>query len=165
MVEAVYVWLKSLVHLALVVRCVELPVEYSELMGLVLGLTRYVYRRSRLAYVVGAVEEYEIPEKLDREALWKVYMLHKSQCLLHCVPNPRTKNCRDNPYCLERLGSEKWEKLVQKMEKEGKTSEKSNSRREVTVMPCGLVNLGNSCYLNSFLQVRSAMFCSSHPAL
>ncbi|KHN73078.1 Ubiquitin carboxyl-terminal hydrolase 48 [Toxocara canis] len=100
-----------------------------------------------------AVEEYEIPEKLDREALWKVYMLHKSQCLLHCVPNPRTKNCRDNPYCLERLGSEKWEKLVQKMEKEGKTSEKSNSRREVTVMPCGLVNLGNSCYLNSFLQI------------
>ncbi|VDK50656.1 unnamed protein product, partial [Anisakis simplex] len=101
------------------------------------------------------VEEYDIPDKLDHKALWKLYMLHKSQCFLHCVPNPRTKNCRDNPYCLERLGSEKWDKLVQKMVKEGKSSEKSSSRREVSTKPCGLVNLGNSCYLNSFLQKSS----------
>lgn len=99
------------------------------------------------------MEEYDIPEVLDLDAIWKIYMLHKSQCPLHCVPNPRTKNCRDNPYCLERLGSEKWEKLMQKMEKEGRSSEKSNNRRELASMPCGLVNLGNSCYLNSFLQI------------
>uniref|UniRef100_A0A915CIT3 Uncharacterized protein n=1 Tax=Parascaris univalens TaxID=6257 RepID=A0A915CIT3_PARUN len=42
------------------------------------------------------VEEYDIPEVLDLDAIWKIYMLHKSQCPLHSVPNPRTKNCRDN---------------------------------------------------------------------
>lgn len=65
----------------------------------------------------------------------------------------RTQNCRDNPYCLGRLGQQRWDKEKQQIDKEGKATAKCFSRRDVTKVPCGLVNLGNSCYLNSFIQV------------
>lgn len=60
------------------------------------------------------------------------------------------KNCRSNPYCIRRLGLDKFEKL--------KTQHSENStsdliRRDVDKEPCGLVNFGNFCYVNSFLQV------------
>ncbi|VDK68687.1 unnamed protein product [Onchocerca ochengi] len=94
----------------------------------------------------------EIPDKIDFNAAWKVYMLNKSACLLHYVPNPKTKNCRDNPYCLGRLGLEKWDKLLGCIKNENKISTDLD-RRDISKMPCGLVNLGNSCYVNSFLQI------------
>lgn len=68
----------------------------------------------------------------------------------------RTKNCRDNPYCLGRLGLEKWDKLLGCIKNENKTNTDLD-RRDIAKMPCGLVNLGNSCYVNSFLQVFSFM--------
>ncbi|VDN57650.1 unnamed protein product [Dracunculus medinensis] len=95
----------------------------------------------------------EIPNELTFEAAWKVFMLNKSACHLHSVPNPKTKNCRENPYCLERLGLQKWDKLLQNIENEKKVNEAMNGRRDIEKMPCGLVNLGNSCYVNSFLQI------------
>uniref|UniRef100_A0A915PF21 ubiquitinyl hydrolase 1 n=1 Tax=Setaria digitata TaxID=48799 RepID=A0A915PF21_9BILA len=96
--------------------------------------------------------ECEIPDEIDFDAAWKVYMLSRSVCLLHYVPNPKTKNCRDNPYCLGRLGLEKWDKLLSCIKNENKTSTELD-RRDIAKMPCGLVNLGNSCYVNSFLQI------------
>ncbi|VDK78693.1 unnamed protein product [Litomosoides sigmodontis] len=96
--------------------------------------------------------ECEIPDEIDFDAAWKVYMLNKSACLLHYVPNPKTKNCRDNPYCLGRLGLEKWDKLLACIKNENKTNTDLD-RRDIAKVPCGLVNLGNSCYVNSFLQI------------
>ncbi|KAL3998805.1 Ubiquitin carboxyl-terminal hydrolase family protein [Acanthocheilonema viteae] len=96
--------------------------------------------------------ECEIPDEIDFDAAWNVYMLNKSACLLHYVPNPKTKNCRDNPYCLGRLGLEKWDKLLGCIKNENKTNTDLD-RRDIAKMPCGLVNLGNSCYVNSFLQI------------
>uniref|UniRef100_A0AAF5PZ39 ubiquitinyl hydrolase 1 n=4 Tax=Wuchereria bancrofti TaxID=6293 RepID=A0AAF5PZ39_WUCBA len=96
--------------------------------------------------------ECEIPDEIDFDTAWKVYMLNKSACLLHYVPNPKTKNCRDNPYCLGRLGLEKWDKLLGCIKNENKTSTDLD-RRDIARIPCGLVNLGNSCYVNSFLQI------------
>ncbi|EFO21742.2 hypothetical protein LOAG_06743 [Loa loa] len=96
--------------------------------------------------------ECEIPDEIDFDAAWNVYMLNKPACLLHYVPNPKTKNCRDNPYCLGRLGLEKWDKLLSSIKNENKTSTDLD-RRDIAKIPCGLVNLGNSCYVNSFLQI------------
>ncbi|VDD90850.1 unnamed protein product, partial [Enterobius vermicularis] len=94
-----------------------------------------------------------IPDDLTYETAFKLYQLDKTECTLHSVPNPKTQNCRDNPYCLGRLGQQRWDKEKQQIDKEGKATAKCFSRRDVTKVPCGLVNLGNSCYLNSFIQI------------
>ncbi|VDN06745.1 unnamed protein product [Thelazia callipaeda] len=94
----------------------------------------------------------EIPDEINFSTAWDVYKLNKSACFLHYVPNPKTKNCRDNPYCLGRLGLEKWDKLLGCIKNENKTNTELD-RRDIMKMPCGLVNLGNSCYVNSFLQI------------
>ncbi|KAH8116817.1 cysteine proteinase [Phellopilus nigrolimitatus] len=66
------------------------------------------------------------------------------------------KRCRDNPYCLNYLGQEKWE------DEEGaeeaylkvhlKEEDPENNSRKRT-LPVGLKNLGATCYANAFLQV------------
>ncbi|MFH4973744.1 hypothetical protein AB6A40_000453 [Gnathostoma spinigerum] len=91
--------------------------------------------------------------RITLQAAQNVFMLYRGTCSLHSVPNPKTKNCRDNPYCIHRLGGEKWDKLLQKIECDGRKSLALNNRRDLDKVPCGLVNLGNSCYVNSFLQI------------
>ncbi|KAL5489782.1 hypothetical protein ACEPAI_4614 [Sanghuangporus weigelae] len=65
------------------------------------------------------------------------------------------KRCRDNPYCLNYLGQEKWEDE----DKAQETYLKLHLRRESPhslsrgTNPVGLKNLGATCYANAFLQV------------
>ncbi|VDL64342.1 unnamed protein product [Nippostrongylus brasiliensis] len=46
------------------------------------------------------------------EQAWIIHKLDCLGCLLHDVHNPKSTNCRDNPYCIKRLGLEKFEKLI-----------------------------------------------------
>uniref|UniRef100_A0A1I7WVQ9 Uncharacterized protein n=1 Tax=Heterorhabditis bacteriophora TaxID=37862 RepID=A0A1I7WVQ9_HETBA len=52
---------------------------------------------------------------------WVIYKLDCFDCTLHDVHNPKSVNCRDNPYCIKRLGLEKFEKLIK--------AEKANSAK------------------------------------
>ncbi|KJH44938.1 ubiquitinyl hydrolase 1 [Dictyocaulus viviparus] len=65
----------------------------------------------------------------------------------------RSTNCRDNPYCIKRLGLEKFERLIKAEKLNTAKVEESQKRRDILEVPCGLTNSGNFCYVNSFLQV------------
>jgi hypothetical protein len=87
--------------------------------------------------------------------------------LQNYVPTPnqkipiRAKNCKPNPYCIYRLGLEKFEKL-QQSQNSGNAAE-AMVRRNPEIQPCGLVNYGNFCYVNSFLQVLTCSINFARP--
>ncbi|WKX89009.1 hypothetical protein Q1695_008565 [Nippostrongylus brasiliensis] len=87
------------------------------------------------------------------EQAWIIHKLDCLGCLLHDVHNPKSTNCRDNPYCIKRLGLEKFEKLIKTEKLNTAKVEESQKRRDILEVPCGLTNSGNFCYVNSFLQV------------
>ncbi|KAJ1373144.1 hypothetical protein KIN20_035483 [Parelaphostrongylus tenuis] len=87
------------------------------------------------------------------EQAWIIYKLDCLACLLHDVHNPKSTNCRDNPYCIKRLGLEKFERLIKTEKLNSAKVEESQKRRNILEVPCGLTNSGNFCYVNSFLQV------------
>ncbi|KAK5986804.1 USP domain-containing protein [Trichostrongylus colubriformis] len=87
------------------------------------------------------------------EQAWIIHKLDCLGCLLHDVHNPKSTNCRDNPYCIKRLGLEKFEKLIKAEKINTAKVEESQKRRDILEVPCGLTNSGNFCYVNSFLQV------------
>lgn len=64
-------------------------------------------------------------------------------------------NCRSNPYCLERLGLEEFDKL---RSDRVVFEEKKIEKRDLENEPCGLFNLAATCYLNSFLQVSLTLY-------
>lgn len=87
------------------------------------------------------------------EQAWIIHKLDCLGCLLHDVHNPKSTNCRDNPYCIKRLGLERFEKLIRTEKLNTAKVEESQKRRDILEVPCGLTNSGNFCYVNSFLQV------------
>ncbi|CAI2313534.1 unnamed protein product [Caenorhabditis sp. 36 PRJEB53466] len=87
----------------------------------------------------------------------EVAKLDCQKCRLHeTTHNPkasRHQNCRDNPFCINRLGLEKFEKLINQELENREEAKKDQKRRDLNDQPAGLVNGGNFCYVNSFLQV------------
>ncbi|CAI4228114.1 unnamed protein product [Auanema sp. JU1783] len=83
----------------------------------------------------------------------ELYKLDSLECKLHDPGNSKPMNCRDNPYCINRLGLDKFMKLLKEEQQRNDKVLKGQKRRDTVDMPCGLVNTGNYCYVNSFLQV------------
>ncbi|GMR55691.1 hypothetical protein PMAYCL1PPCAC_25886, partial [Pristionchus mayeri] len=94
------------------------------------------------------------PGDVDAELVWTTYGLSQKTCGKHSgVSNPKATNCKENPYCLGRLGIEKFEKLIKKSEDLRNEKIVQSDRRDAAKQPCGLVNWANFCYVNSFLQI------------
>uniref|UniRef100_A0AC34R6P6 Ubiquitin carboxyl-terminal hydrolase n=1 Tax=Panagrolaimus sp. JU765 TaxID=591449 RepID=A0AC34R6P6_9BILA len=90
------------------------------------------------------------PAKITHNHLFNIYHLNEI-----CGPNKshpnkfKNTNCT-NPFCLLKIGLERWEKF----RKPPKTDEpKRDKPRDIQLQPCGLYNNANLCYLNSFLQI------------
>ncbi|CAO4361149.1 unnamed protein product [Caenorhabditis nigoni] len=84
----------------------------------------------------------------------EVAKLDCTRCTLHETShNPKPSNCRDNPFCISRLGLEKFDKLIALEQETKEEAKKDQKRRDLNEQPAGLINGGNFCYVNSFLQV------------
>ncbi|ETN73077.1 hypothetical protein NECAME_04385 [Necator americanus] len=92
-------------------------------------------------------------DEITFEQAWIIHKLDCLGCRLHDIHNPKSTNCRDNPYCIKRLGLEKFDKLIKQEKLNTAKVEESQKRRDILEVPCGLTNSGNFCYVNSFLQV------------
>ncbi|KAI0748066.1 cysteine proteinase [Daedaleopsis nitida] len=71
-------------------------------------------------------------------------------------PTCSVKACKQNPYCLNYLGQEKWEDADGAYESYIKTNQIGNnpvSESRDGQTPIGLKNLGATCYANAYLQV------------
>jgi len=65
--------------------------------------------------------------------------------------HPCRRNCRPNPSCLAGLGERVWLEAEDEEDESDGGEEDELARAEAT--PAGLRNLGNTCYVNSFLQI------------
>jgi uncharacterized UBP type Zn finger protein len=96
-------------------------------------------------------EALALPEVINHTACWKAYHLEETACVQHIPPNPKVKNCKNNPYCIHRLGLEKLEKALKDQPRDSQSA--TLTKRDIEQQPCGLLNYGNFCYVNSFLQI------------
>ncbi|KAL7283349.1 hypothetical protein ACG7TL_002778 [Trametes sanguinea] len=70
-------------------------------------------------------------------------------------PACTSRLCRQNPYCLNYLGQEKWEdadKAYQAYMKAHELGDNPNLHSRDSLTPIGLKNLGATCYANAYLQ-------------
>ncbi|CAD6184305.1 unnamed protein product [Caenorhabditis auriculariae] len=111
----------------------------------------------KLAFRQEAMEallELSSEKELTSEKCLEVAKLDCKLCTLHdASANPKPQNCRDNPYCIKRLGLEKFEKLIKAELSKSEKVKEEQKRRDLNDQPAGLINSGNFCYVNSFLQV------------
>lgn len=72
----------------------------------------------------------------------------------HVEPHCK-KNCKQNPKCYCGLGRAKWlaERDKSSADEDEEEDDESCFERRKTGLPIGLKNLGNTCYVNSFLQI------------
>ncbi|CAI5439140.1 unnamed protein product [Caenorhabditis angaria] len=101
-----------------------------------------------------ALLQLENDSQVTFEKAMEVAKLDCRQCKLHDIShNAKHQNCRDNPFCINRLGLEKFEKLINLEVQNREDARINQKRRDLNDQPSGLVNNGNFCYVNSFLQV------------
>lgn len=114
---------------------------------------KLAFRNEAIEALVNVDDESEIT---FQKALL-VAKLDCKRCNLHDAGhNPkafRSTNCRDNPFCIHKLGLEKFTKLMKQEQDTKEEAKKDQKRRDLNDQPAGLENAGNFCYVNSFLQV------------
>ena len=94
-------------------------------------------------------------DKIGDKHLDIVYRLDANIC-----QNGKCKaNCAINPYCLNGLGEKKLANLLQK--ETALTLERTEFFRNKDDY-AGLVNLGATCYINTYLQVKALNFKNDH---
>ena len=69
-----------------------------------------------------------------------------------CTSGSCKSNCAQNPFCLNALGEKKLSVAIQKDSTDTSTIDRSKYLREEDAY-AGLVNLGATCYINTYLQV------------
>lgn len=83
---------------------------------------------------------------IEEKHIDSIYRLDANQC----SPGSCKTNCATNPYCLNGLGEKKLINLLQK--EPTLPLEKKDFLRE-SIQYAGLINLGATCYINTYLQV------------
>ena len=90
-------------------------------------------------------------DTITKQDLKKCYKLHFP---IHISPEWKCKkNCRSNPRCYCNLGEYRWLLKQETETDKNEDDEDMSLERRVHGMPVGLKNLGNTCYVNSFLQI------------
>jgi ubiquitin carboxyl-terminal hydrolase 48 len=90
-------------------------------------------------------------DQITEDDLSKSYRLHFP---LHKSPEWKCKkNCRSNPRCYCSLGEAQWLDSTTDGTSTEEDEEDMSLEMRLEGMPVGLKNLGNTCYVNSFLQI------------
>ena len=95
-------------------------------------------------------------DQINEKDLLSSYRIHFP---VHKTPVWKCKkNCRSNPRCYCNLGEFRWLAAVKSENDNDKSNDDEDDEdmsleRRVPGMPVGLKNLGNTCYVNSFLQI------------
>ena len=94
----------------------------------------------------------DVQRNVGQRHIQLAYRLHYPS---HVEPQCK-KNCKQNPKCYCGLGRSKWlaeTKRESADEEDEDEDDESCFERRKLGLPIGLKNLGNTCYVNSFLQI------------
>lgn len=99
------------------------------------------------------IDKIEDPEtEISLEEVLSVYRVNYPE---HSFVNGKRckKNCKSNPRCYSALGEQKWLEAKKTANETEEIEPQVTSEYREDNLPAGLINLGNTCYVNSFLQI------------